>query len=80
MKRNRRRGESDEDTTEEWEQMGGEVDFEADGWAKKVEGTKPNVATDIAVVEIRELREQVEELKKMISEGKGKVDGPNGGT
>ncbi|KAK3176692.1 hypothetical protein OEA41_008017 [Lepraria neglecta] len=80
VKHNRRHGESDEDTTEEWEQMASEVDFESDGWAKKVEGTKPNVETDVAVVEIRELREQVEELKKMVAEGKEKEGGPNGGT
>ena len=80
VKHNRRHGESDEDTTEEWEQMAGEVDFESDGWAKKVEGTKPNVEADVAVVEIRELREQVEELKKMVAEGKGKEGGANGGT
>lgn len=80
VKHNRRHGESDEDTTEEWEQMAGEVDFESDGWAKKVEGTKPNVETDVAVVEIRELREQVEELKKMVAEGKGKEGGANWGT
>ena len=43
VKRNRRHGESDEDTTEEWEQLGTEMDFEGEGWAKKVESTKPNV-------------------------------------
>lgn len=79
VRRNRRRGETDEDTTEEWEQMNVDVDFEADGWAKTVEGTKPNVATDVAVVEIRELREQVEDLKKMMAERKGKEGGANGG-
>ena len=63
---NRRIGESDEDTTEEWEQMMGEVDFECDGWSKKVEASKPNVDTDAAVLEIRELREKLEELKKLI--------------
>ena len=59
--------------------MAGQVDFESDGWAKKVESTKPNVETDVAVVEVRELREQVEELKKMI-ESNAKGDGANGGT
>lgn len=79
VRHNRRHGESDEDTTEEWEQMAGQVDFESDGWAKKVDSTKPNVETDVAVVEIRELRAQVEELKKVI-ESKEKGDGANGGT
>lgn len=63
---NRKRGEQDEDTVEEWEQLEGEFDFERDGWAKKCEETKPNVETDGAVVEIRELRREVEELKALI--------------
>ncbi len=79
VKRNRRRGESDEDETEEWEQLAGECDFEADGWAKKVEGTKPNVATDLVVVEVRELKEQIDALRKMI-EAKGEGGKENGGT
>ena len=79
VRHNRRHGESDEDTTEEWEQMAGQVDFESDGWAKKVESTRPNVETDVAVVEIRELRAQVEDLKKIV-EASAKGDGVNGGT
>ncbi len=79
VKRNRRRGESDEDETEEWEQLAGECDFEADGWAKKVEGTKPNVETDLVVVEVRELKEQIDALRKMI-EAKGEGGKENGGT
>lgn len=82
VRRNRRVGESDEDTTEEWEQMMGEVDFEGEGWTKKVEGTKPNIETDAAVVEIRELIERVGELKKMLEgleKGKsGEGRRPNG--
>ncbi len=62
VRANRRVGESDEDTVEEWEQMVGEVDFERDGWAKRVEGSRPNVETDAAVLEVRELRGRVEEL------------------
>ncbi len=79
VKRNRRRGETDEDETEEWEQLAGECDFEADGWAKKVEGTKPNVETDLVVVEVRELKEQIDALRKMI-EAKGEGGKENGGT
>ncbi|KAK4989264.1 Calcium channel yvc1 [Elasticomyces elasticus] len=71
---NRRRGEADEDTVEEWEQLGESeraagregVDFEADGWAKRVLESKPNVVADAALVEVRELREEVAELKRMI--------------
>ena len=79
VKRNRRNGESDEDEVQEWEQMSGELDFEAEGWTKRVESTRPNVETDAAVLEVRALREQVEELKKMIVQGK-ETGGPNGGT
>ena len=78
VRRNRRNGESDEDEVQEWEQMGGEVDFEADGWSKRVQGTRPNVETDVAVLEVRALRGQVEELKKMV-EGKEEAGGANGG-
>ncbi|KAI4146314.1 MAG: hypothetical protein L6R39_003492 [Caloplaca ligustica] len=35
VKHNRRRGQEDEDTVQEWEQMNEEMNFEADGWAKK---------------------------------------------
>ena len=78
VKWNRRNGESDEDETQEWEQMGGELDLEAEGWTKKVESTRPDVQTDVAVLEVRALREQVEELKKIV-EGKAKGDGSGNG-
>ncbi|KAL8732418.1 MAG: hypothetical protein Q9166_002818 [cf. Caloplaca sp. 2 TL-2023] len=71
---NRRRGEEDEDTVEEWEQMNDSLDLEGEGWTKKVEATKPNVDTDAAVLEVRELREQVVELRKLV-EGKPEVNG-----
>ena len=63
---NRNRGEVDEDTIEEWEQMDGEFDFEGDGWAKKCEQTKPNVEVDGTLVEVKELRKEIEELKEML--------------
>ena len=66
VKDNRKRGEEDDDTIEEWEQLEGEVDFEGEGWNKRVESTKPDVETDTDVIEIRELKGQVEELKEMI--------------
>ncbi|KAL8935537.1 MAG: hypothetical protein Q9216_005376 [Gyalolechia sp. 2 TL-2023] len=74
VKYNRRRGEEDEDIVEEWEQMDDQVDFENDGWAKKVESTRPNVDTDAAVLEIRELKTQLAELK-MLVEGKPEANG-----
>ncbi|KAI4251847.1 MAG: hypothetical protein LQ352_004614 [Teloschistes flavicans] len=74
VKRNRRRGEEDEDVVEEWEQMDDDVDFEAEGWTKKVEATRPNVDTDAAVLEIRDLKEQVAELKRLV-QNKSEVNG-----
>ena len=63
---NRRRGEQDEDTVEEWEQMEGEFDIEGDGWAKRCEASRPNVETDATLLEVRELRKEVEELKGLL--------------
>lgn len=63
---NRKRGEEDDDTIEEWEEMEGELDFESEGWAKKVESSKPIVDVDADVVEIRELKEQIKELREMV--------------
>ena len=80
VKGNRRRGESDEDVVEEWEQLAGECDFEGDGWAKRVERSRPNVETDVVVLEVRELRERVEELKKLLEKKEGEDAGENGGT
>ena len=63
---NRARGDDDDNTTEDWEQLQREVDFEADGWAKRVEAAKSNLEEDAAVVEVRKLREEVEQLKMLI--------------
>lgn len=67
VKLNRMRGQADDDTTEEWEELEGEIDFEREGWDKKVESTKPNVEVDTAVIEVRELQKQVVELKDLVS-------------
>lgn len=66
VRSNRRRGEDDEDVTHEWEQVQQECDFEADGWDKKVQASKPNVEFDTAVLEVRELRKEVRELKDLL--------------
>lgn len=76
IRRNRKNGEEDDDTIEEWEQM--EVDFEGEGWRKKVLESKANVEEDAAVVEIRKLREEIEQLKKLI-QGLGQGMQQNGG-
>ena len=75
MRFNRNNNEEDDDTVEEWEQIGHVVDFESDGWAKKVEHTRPNVVTDAAVLEIRDLKEQVAELRGMLVGLKDRGDG-----
>lgn len=63
---NRRRGEADEDVTHEWEQVLHECDFEADGWDKKVQRSKPNVEFDTAVLEVKKLQEEVKEMKELL--------------
>jgi hypothetical protein len=63
---NRMRGEEDDDTVEEWEQMQDEQDIGREEWEKKVQSSKPDVEVDVDVVEIRELKQQVKELKEMI--------------
>jgi hypothetical protein len=63
---NRKRGEADEDVTHEWEQVLHECDFEADGWDKKVQSTKPNVEFDTAVLEVKKLQGEVRELKDLL--------------
>jgi len=63
---NRRRGEEDDDSVEEWEQLAGEVDFERDGWKKVVESVKPNVEEDQATTEVRSLKAEIGELKDML--------------
>ncbi|KAN0095996.1 hypothetical protein V8E51_014801 [Hyaloscypha variabilis] len=63
---NRRRGEEDDDSVEEWEQLAGEVDFERDGWKKVVESVKPNIEEDQATTEVRSLKAEIGELKDML--------------
>lgn len=75
VKHNRKHGESDEDTVEEWEQLDGEMDFEAEGWSKKVESTRPNVETDAAVLEIREVMETLKALGSRVEEIQAKIEG-----
>ena len=68
--KNRERGDSDDDQIEEWEQLfeDGALDLESEGWKKKVEDTRPNVETDATVVEIRELRDKINQLVELIGE------------
>jgi hypothetical protein len=78
---NRHRGEADDDTTEEWEQLASTVDFENDGWNKIVKRVAPNVEEDSATLECRKLRDEVQELKeillKLVNKGEVNGDGQN---
>lgn len=75
VKSNRMRKEQDDDEIEEWEQMTGEIDMEAEGWTKKVEETAPNVAGDGALVEVKKLRAELSELKELLLGLKGEMNG-----
>ncbi|KAL3427210.1 potassium ion channel [Phlyctema vagabunda] len=66
VRSNRSRGEEDDDSVEEWEQLAGLCDFEGEGWDKKVLSVVPNVEEDCATIEVRELRTEVKELKDLI--------------
>jgi len=66
VRSNRMRGEEDDDTVEEWEQLDGEIDFEGEGWNKKVADSKPVVDVETDVLEIRELKNQISELRDMV--------------
>lgn len=71
VKRNRKRGEEDDDVMMEWEVVARECDFEAEGWDKKCQQTRPNVEFDTAVLEVRKLREEVRELTELVKELRG---------
>ncbi|KAI8280734.1 Calcium channel [Colletotrichum sp. SAR11_240] len=66
IRSNRARGEEDDDTIEEWEQMMDQVDFEADGWNKLCISAKTNLEADPTITEVQKLRGEVEELKKLL--------------
>jgi hypothetical protein len=87
IRSNRKRNEADDDTIEEWEQLESTVDFEEDGWAKRVDATKPNVEVDGALFEVRKCKEEIAALKKMVEllvkdkmgNGEGSSDAIEGG-
>ncbi|RYP71968.1 hypothetical protein DL769_004573 [Monosporascus sp. CRB-8-3] len=76
---NRRRGEDDGDTHEVWEQMAGQVDFEAEGWAAKVADSKSNVEEEPAVLEVRKLREEVDKLRELLEDLSKKLGNKDNG-
>ncbi|KAF4982055.1 hypothetical protein FZEAL_2242 [Fusarium zealandicum] len=72
---NRARGEEDDDQVHEWEQFNQDLDFEAEGWSKTCEAAKPNVEDEPAVIEVRKLRAELEELKTVLSQINKAVQG-----
>ncbi|KAI5781481.1 hypothetical protein EDC01DRAFT_752425 [Geopyxis carbonaria] len=70
---NRARGDPDDDETEEWEELGGEIDLGADAWQKKVQTTVPDVEEDKCCQMVRSLQKQVEELKAIVENNQGKI-------
>jgi len=81
VRANRARGEEDDDETEEWEELQGEVDILGDGWEKQVAEGVPDVDKDPAVVEVLMLRSEIEELKTLIQQlGEGKEGEPSSPT
>lgn len=67
IRRNRARGEEDDDVVEEWEEMTAEIDFESEGWSKTCDMARSNVEEDAATLEVRKLRDEVDELKAMLA-------------
>ncbi|KAL1857167.1 Calcium channel yvc1 [Paecilomyces lecythidis] len=63
---NRRRGEEDDDVSQEWEEAARAVDYDNDEWERQVSLTTPNVAVDTSVLEIRDLKNQVAMLTEQI--------------
>ncbi|KAF7551076.1 hypothetical protein G7046_g7819 [Stylonectria norvegica] len=68
VRRNRANGEEDDDTVEEWEQQAHELDFESEGWSKTCEMVKPNVEEEPAVLEVKKLRVELDQLKALLAD------------
>lgn len=79
IRHNRSRGDDDDDVVEEWEQLEHELDMEAEGWTKTCDSVKPNMEDDPAVLEIKKLRTEIEELKTMLREVTRAVGAHKGG-
>jgi hypothetical protein len=64
---NRRHGEDDDDCAQEWEHVAHEVDFDLDDtWKEQVSHSTPDIKVDNCTFEIRELKEQIRILTKMV--------------
>ncbi|KAL4980779.1 hypothetical protein BDW66DRAFT_37706 [Aspergillus desertorum] len=79
IRRNRRRGEEDDDHVEEWERVAEQVGFEVDDeWKEAVKESSPDVRVDPSVAEVARLREEVRALTEVVRgliEAYGERDG-----
>ncbi|KAJ4257571.1 Calcium channel yvc1 [Fusarium torreyae] len=75
IRHNRSRGEEDDDQVHEWEQFDDNLDMEAEGWTKTCEAAKPNVEDEPAVIEVRKLRAEVDDLKSLLSQLNNAIKG-----
>ncbi|PSR82930.1 hypothetical protein BD289DRAFT_483565 [Coniella lustricola] len=66
IRANRARGEDDDDTLEEWDQMADQMDFDTDGWKKTVSAAKTDLQADPTVNEVKKLRAEVEKLTGLV--------------
>ncbi|KAF4125403.1 Potassium ion channel Yvc1 [Geosmithia morbida] len=67
IRRNRARGDDDDNVQEEWEDGSVEVDFEAEGWAKTCEAVTPKIGQDPVLEEVKKLRSEIDELKALLA-------------
>ncbi|KAI1266903.1 hypothetical protein F5Y18DRAFT_380869 [Xylariaceae sp. FL1019] len=74
IRRNRNAGEEDDDTVEEWEQLQDQVDFEGEGWTKKVQESKANVEEDAAVLALRKMQGDIDKLSSLVEKLSKKLD------
>lgn len=79
VRENRRKGEDDEDTVEEWEQLDWKPAEEDKEWAEKVRKTSPNVVTDGQTLLLRDLKKEVAHLRRLLEAKTSTVDGQSGG-
>jgi len=77
VKLNKAQGRDDDDTDEEWNQMAYKADEDV-AWDKKVMSVKPNVVDDAATVAVRELKEEVQDLRKLLEKLVNKKGDANG--
>ncbi|CAG8908490.1 unnamed protein product [Penicillium egyptiacum] len=64
---NRRHGEEDDDSAQEWEHVAKEVNFDLDDtWKEHVVESTPDIKVDSCTYELRELKEQVRMLTETV--------------